>query len=234
MDRYTRRKLKSDKFTDTIMTSTDWAVENRGKLIGGGILLVIAVLAVSGFSYRQNTREHEANDQLSKAFLTLEAKIRTSDEQPKPDEESYASEAERTAAANKEFNQVASAYPRTDAGVDALYMSGVTAAMMKDNPNAESQLKSAAKKGNKDVSSLAKLALANFYHGNGRDQDAIRVLEDLRAHPSNAVPASMAGLQLASIYEKTDPAKAKTIYGDIQKSDNGEAKKVAMQHMMEK
>ena len=232
MDRYTRHKLKSDKFSETVVSSSHWAAENRGKLIGVAVIVAVAVLAVSGFSYHQNNRQHEANDQLAKAFVTMEAPLQNSTPPVPAGEESYATESDRSAAAFKAFSAVADGYPHTDAGHNALYMAGVTAAQMKDNDKAEKLLTQASDGGNKDVSSLAKLALANLYHSMNRDSDAIKQLEELRQHPTNAVPATLSALQLGSIYEKTDPEKAKQIYGELQKNDKDEeGKKIAMDRM---
>jgi predicted negative regulator of RcsB-dependent stress response len=235
VDSTQRHKLKSDKFSETVVSGTHWAVDHRGKLIGAGVIIVVVVLAVFGFSYQQSNREREANDQLAKAFITIESPIRKANEPVVDGEESYASESDRATAANKTFNAVASAYPQTDAGHNALYMSGVTAAEIKDNAKAEAQLKQASEHGNKDIASLAKLALANLYYATNRTNEAIALLQDLQAHPTTSVPSALAGLQLGSIYEKTDPEKAKAIYGDLQKNEkNEEAKKIVLDRMTKK
>ena len=231
MDSYQRHKLKQDKFTTAVASSTHWAAEHRSKLIVASVLVVAAVLGISGFAYRQSSREHEASQQFGKALETYQSDIRPEGIKPTPGQESYASAKERAAAANKAFESVANAYPHTDSGQSALYMSGVTAAEMGDNARAEQALKNAADRANRDVAALAKLALANLYHASNRDADAIRLLTELRSNPTNSVPGSVAGLQLASIYENTDPQKALAIYGEIQKSDKGTGGDIAQQRM---
>ncbi len=96
------------------------------------------------------------------------------------------------------------------AGKKAQYFAGLTYEDLGQNGSAESELKSAAGSFDSNLSSLAKLALASFYHRTGRDGQAIEVYNGLIAKPSQTVPAYTSELALADLYSaagKTDQAR---------------------------
>ena len=65
----------------------------------------------------------------------------------------------------------------------------------------------------KDMASLAKVALASLYHQTGRDQQAIDMYNQLIAKPTDVETAGMAKLQLGTLYESMgQPDEAKAIY----------------------
>jgi hypothetical protein len=53
----------------------------------------------------------------------------------------------------------------------------------------------------------------------GKNQQAIDLFKELIAKPTDTVPASAAQLQLAEIYEKTDPIEARKIYAVLKDKD---------------
>jgi tetratricopeptide (TPR) repeat protein len=119
----------------------------------------------------------------------------------------------------------------TTAGHDALYFAGLTYEDMGDTANAETYLKKAMSAGRANISSLAKLALANLYVQSGRTPDAIKLLQDLVNKPTDAVPSGTAQLTLASIYQTTDPAKAHQIYAVLKDKDKSAAGEIATQKL---
>jgi len=64
-----------------------------------------------------------------------------------------------------------------------------------------------------DLGALAKFALAQLYHDTGRDPQAIDLYKKLSDKPTATVPAGLAQLQLADLYQlegKADDAKKST------------------------
>ncbi|MEO6829857.1 MAG: tetratricopeptide repeat protein, partial [Acidobacteriaceae bacterium] len=118
-----------------------------------------------------------------------------------------------------EFVKVADSYGSTNAGKNALYFSGLTYMEMGKTADAEKALKNAADHGSSDLAALANLALANLDQQTGRTSDAIKTLNKLAAHPTTTVPAAEAKLQLAAIYEKTNPEQARQIYAQLKDKD---------------
>jgi len=70
-----------------------------------------------------------------------------------------------------------------------------------------------------DVAALAKMALASMYRGTNRAPEAIAIYKDLSEHPTVTVSKSQAQLELAEMYESTDPQQATLIYQQLQKDD---------------
>jgi len=98
-----------------------------------------------------------------------------------------------------------------------------------DNATAERTLKDVASGYNKDLSSLAKLALASLYGNTNRTKDALDLYKQLIDKPTRTVSKVMAQLQLASLYESSQqPAEAKRIYEQVVKENpKTEAEQIA-------
>ena len=104
-------------------------------------------------------------------------------------------------------------------------MQGVTAMQMGQTATAEDLLKQSASSWNSDIASLAKLALANLYHGSNRDAQAIEIYQKLADKPTTAVPAGLAQLQLADLYTSQGKKdQARKIYAQIKDKDPKKSK----------
>jgi hypothetical protein len=218
---YTRRQLKEDKFAETAKGAAHWAEEHRPTMIWGGGIALVIVLAAAGLWTWHNRQTEQANIELSVALRTFKATLRPASPAAPADDAtvSFVSIADRGKAAEKQLKSVADKFPYTGPGKVARYLEGVASMQAGDNAAAEQQLKTAADFGNKDVAALAKLSLATLYRSTNRSPDAIKIYKDLADHPTNTVPKSEAQLDLAEMYETTDPAQATSIYQQVQKDD---------------
>jgi predicted negative regulator of RcsB-dependent stress response len=131
----------------------------------------------------------------------------------------YPTAAARAQAANAGFVKVADSFGLTDAGKNALYFSGLTYMEMGNTAQAEATLEKTARNGDKNLAALANVALASLYRQSGRTSDAVALLNKLADHPATTVPAGEAKLQLAAIYEKTNPEQARQIYAQLKDKD---------------
>jgi len=137
-----------------------------------------------------------------------------------PDFPSFASSKERATEAHKQFQSVVDQYPHTHSAEIAHYFLGRTSADLGDNAAAEREFKQVTSSGNKDVASLAQLALASVYRSTGRDKDAIEIFKKLADKPTNAVGKATAQLELAATYQADQqPLEAKRIYEQVQKEN---------------
>ncbi len=211
----TRHQLKHDKFAETVGHQYSWAVEHRSTLTYSAILIAVILAAVIGGNAYYNQRNSKANTALGNALETYNAPIMP----PQPNVVSFASAEERARAAYPALEKVANEYSHTKAGAMARYLAGVTAKSLNDPTKAESALKQAIDAGDKDVASLAKLALAGLYAQTNKESQAVEIYKDLADHPTNAVGKSTAQLQLAQMYEAKQPAEAAKLYAQIQKDD---------------
>jgi tetratricopeptide (TPR) repeat protein len=115
----------------------------------------------------------------------------------------YATAGDRSKAANQQFVAVAQQYGWLAEGAKAHYFAGVTYEELGQNRQAETELKTAAGSWDRNLSNLAKLALAGLYHQTDRDAQAIDLYNALAAKPSETVPAAVAQLDLADLYAGT-------------------------------
>ena len=193
---------------------------NRPLAIRLAIAAVALVVIVGIAAFISSHRAEAASSALAEAMQTYDAPISTP-EQPVPaGTRSFSSLEERAKAANAQFADVANRYGMTDAGRNALYLEGVTAMQTGQNATAETLLKKSADSWNHDVSTLAEMALAGLYRGTARESLAIEQYNKVIAKPSTLVPAGLAQLELADMYEANGKgAEAKKIYAQIKDKD---------------
>ena len=231
MDTQTRHALKGDKFAQATADSVSWLSGHRSGVlrwvIGGGVVIVLGIALVVFLTMRSTA----ADTALGAAMDTYTAPLA----QPglPAGNGVYATAADRLKAANKQFAAVAQQYSWMSQGTKARYFAGITDAELGQNASAESELKAAAGSWNRDVSNLAKLALAGLYHQTGRDAQAIDVYNELVAKPSETVSAVVAQLDLADLYAaqgKQDQARA--LWARVKDSDKeGAAGAIATQKL---
>jgi hypothetical protein len=217
---YTRRQLKEDKFVETAKDAADWASGHRRPMTWGIGLVVLAAAAAAGLYFWLNHVSELANIDLGAAMRTLSEPLRPAGSPPPAGSDAgYTTVADRAKAAGKQFQAVADKYGYVKAGKIARYMQGVTAMQAGDNAAAEQQLKAAAGSSDKNIAALAKMVLASLYRSSNRLADAARLYKDVEDHPADAVSKAQAQLEMAAMYEATNPQEAATIYQQIQKDD---------------
>lgn len=201
-------------------TVADWANSNRRSLVFliGGILaafiLVVVIIAIG------NWRGEKAQTAFGAAMRVYETPVTTPGQPLPPEVKPFATNQDRAKAAYDAFHGVADKYGMTDAGKNAAYMAGVSALEMGQPQTAETELKKVADGWNSDRASLANLALAHLYRQTGRDAEAIALYEKMTKNPTATVPAGLAQIQLADLYEaENKPADAKKIYAALKDQD---------------
>jgi Tetratricopeptide repeat-like domain len=229
---YTRRQLKEDRFAETAKEAASWASGHRRPVIWGIGVVVVAALAYAGIAAWLNHKSEQANIELGLAMRTLTTPLRPADALPAGGDPGFATVAERAKAAGKQFQAVADKYGYIKPGKIARYMQGVTTMQAGDNAAAEQQLKAVADSRDKDVAALAKMALGSLYRSSDRLADAVRVYKDVEDHPTDTVSKVAVQLELAAMYESTNPQQAASIYQQIQKDDpKGPAAQIAAARM---
>lgn len=219
MDTQTRHALKHDRFVDTTNATLDWASDNRGMLIRYGIIALVVIALIIAAIWTYNVRQQNAESLLGQALSIYQTPLRVPGEPADAAQGSYTTAAARAKAAYPLFEKAANHYGWLRAGQDARYFAGLADLDMGDQAKAETELKKAAKAHNSNIAALAKMALASLYVQSNRTSQAIDIYNELTKHPTMSVPASAAQLQLASLYENTNPDKAKEIYAKIKDQD---------------
>ncbi len=218
MRSYTRHQLKQDSFRTSTTETISWAVEHQSKLIAAGIVIAVVVAAVLAGSWYVDYRNQQAQLQLAQAIEKFNAPVRPAGTPAAPDMLSFASAQERAKVTNADFTRIADKYSFTASGRVARYFAGITLHDMGDNAGAEKDLKDVAGSRDKEIASLAKIALAGIYHDTNRDPEAIALYKDLADHPTASVGKSAAQFLLASLYEEShQPDQARALYQQMQK-----------------
>jgi len=208
-----------------------WLSGHRSGVTRWIIAAVAVVVVVVGSLVFSNWRSSTAETALGAAMDTYDAPLA----QPGAPAENgmYASVSDRSKAANQQFVAIAKQYGWLSEGAKAHYFAGVTYEDLGQNDQAETELKIAAKSWNRNLSNLAKLALAGLYHQTARDSQAIDLYNALVAKPSETVPATAAQLDLAELYAgsgKQDQARA--LWAKIKDTDKeGVAGSIAAQKL---
>jgi predicted negative regulator of RcsB-dependent stress response len=235
----TRHQLKQDAFSrvtiDAAERTAHWTVEHRSTLIIAAVVTAVVLAAGIGGCYYLTTQDEKASLELSQAVRTMEIPLRPAGTPAEPDIPSFTSDKERTEAAKKLFQGIVDKYPHTHTADMAHYFLGVTATELSDNASAEKNFKDVASSGNKEVSSVAKFALASLYGQTSRTKEATALYQELINKPTASVSKVAAQLQLADLYHNSNqPLDAKRIYEQVKKENPGnEAGQLATQKLTE-
>jgi predicted negative regulator of RcsB-dependent stress response len=231
VDTQTRHALKKDSFVQATQSSFSWISGHKSGVVRWVIIAIVAVILVGGAVIYRSFRSASADAALGAALDIYTAQLA---EPGAPAETGvYTSSAERSKAANQKFVDVAKQYGWLPEGTKAHYFAGVTYEELGQNASAETELKAAEGSWDRNLSNLAKLALANLYHQTARDPQAVDLYGQLAAKPSDTVPATVAQLDLADIYAaegKNDQARA--LWAKVKDSDKeGAAGSIATQRL---
>ena len=221
MDAQTRTALKKDDaFVHTSQAGLDWIAENRGKALRIALAAValIAIAVIAAVVYQN--RSQAAANAFGTAMSVYSTPIADPAQPLPPGSKTFPTSADRAKAANPMFEDVAKRYGATDAGHNSLYFAGLTEAEMGNTSGAEATFRKAGDLHDGNVASLARLALANLLAQHGGTAEAIKLYQQLTNHPTATVPAGTAQLQLAQLYESTDPAQANKIYAQLKAKDS--------------
>lgn len=230
MDRLTRKELKSDRFALEVQHSVEYVSEHRKQLerwgtIAGAALVII--LAVYGYMRYQHGVREEA---LQNALQIQNAQVG-----PQTNEftRTFATEAEKNAAAQKVWTDLAAKYPGTEVGVIAEYYLGAAAADKGNIAEAERRLKVVADSGKADYASLAKLSLAQVYASEGKADEAEKLARSVMDHPTALVSKDQATLVLAQLIAKTKPQEARKLLEPLRASDRRPISQAALTALSE-
>jgi TolA-binding protein len=188
--------------------------------------------AVGGWYYL-NTQDQKASLDLSIAVRTMETQLRAPGTPEQPDFPTFTSAKDRSEAARKQLQAIVDKYPHTRSADMAHYFLAVTEKNLGDNASAERDFKEVISKGNKELSSVAKDALAALYADTNRTKDAIALYQDLMNKPTTSVSKVTAQLQLAELYQDSkQPLEAKKMYEQVKKDNPAnEAGQLATQRL---
>lgn len=217
MDRQHRRDLKHDRFVDEVGLLTEKARANqRGLLFLGAAAVAIALIAYGIYFYRSN-QEDKAQTALAQAIETFESPLVTEGQPQQDPRAKFKTEAERTAAAEKQFKDVQAKFGGTDsADVAGLYIARISAARG-DVATAEKMLKEFVDDHPKHfLVGAARYSLFQMRIDNGHAQQVATELNAELAKTEPVLPADSLLVLLAHAYEvQGDDEKSRATYRRI-------------------
>jgi len=235
----TRHQLKQDAFSrvtiDAAEKTAHWTVEHRSALTIAVIVAVVVLTAGIGGWYYLNAQDEKASLELAQAVRIMDEQLRPAGAPEQPDFPTFTSAKERAQAAQKKFQTIVDKYPHTRTADMALYLVGVNAASLADNATAERDFKQVISSGSRDVSAVAKSALAALYGQTNRAKEGIALAQELISKPTASVSKVAAQLQLAELYQSSNqPLEAKRTYEQVKKENpSSEAGQFATQKLTE-
>lgn len=231
MDTKTRHALKKNSFAQATASSIGWLSGHRSGVLRWVIVAVIVLVAGAATLVFWSIRSSAAKAMLGAGIDIYDAPLAQPGAPASPGV--YATASDRAKAANQQFVAVARQYGWLSEGAKARYFAGVTYEDLGQDAQAETELKAAAGSWNRNLSNLAKLALAGRYHQMNRDDEAITLYKDLASKPSDTVPATTAQLNLADLYAASGKQEeARMLWAKVKDADkDGAAGMIAAQKL---
>ena len=214
----TRKELKQDEFTSTYEAFQDYVREHYRELIVAAFAAFVVIGAVSGWKIYSRNQEAAANTLLGNALNSFHAYVgAASTDALAPGQASFPTANAKYKKAIEQFNLVAQKYPRQRAAEIARYHIGFCQSELGDNAAAIKTLQAASAASDRQIRALSRFALAGVMVKADKLNDAVKIYEDLAAHPTTSVPKATAMMALADAYKPTQPAQARQVYERMQK-----------------
>jgi tetratricopeptide (TPR) repeat protein len=217
LDRYTRRELKHDELQSVYEGFEQFVKTHYREIIGTTGAAIAIVGLVAGLKVYSDRQEEAANAQLGAALQTFRAYVGPTSQSLGFDSQSFPTAEAKYKKAAGEFNDIASKFPRQKAGAIARYHLGVCQGALGDHAAAIKTLEQAEHASDRNIASLAKLALAGEYASTGKVAEAEKLYQDLADHPTLTVPKATALMALANLERASNPAKSRQIYESLEK-----------------
>ncbi|HUP46292.1 MAG TPA: tetratricopeptide repeat protein [Thermoanaerobaculia bacterium] len=217
MDRQHRRELKHDKFVDEVGVLTTRARANQRLLLTIGVALLAVALAAYGYYFYQSNRERQAQAILATAIETFESPLVQPDAPQADPRAKFRTEAERTAAAEKQFRDVQARFGGTNsADVAGLYIARISAGRG-DVATARAMLQNFVD--NQPRHFLVGAARYSLYQMRIDNGEALQVITELNAELARSepiLPADSLLVLVAHAHEvQGDDAKSRETYRRI-------------------
>jgi predicted negative regulator of RcsB-dependent stress response len=223
--RITRKELKTDKFALEVEHSISFFEEHQKSIIRYGGIAIVLVVLILGYRYYARQQQTQRELTLARAMLVRDTPIGPINPTGPP---AFPTQQVKEQAITKAFTDLKAKYPGSQEAMIADYYMASQKADAGDLAGAEKAYQEVAEKGDAQYASLAKLSLAQIYFGEGKNDQARKMLEDLIAHPTVFVSKEQASLALARGLMPTNPAEARKILDPL-RTQQGPAGQVALQ-----
>jgi len=208
VDKVEREHLKHDRFAEEVTHSVEFVAGHKKQFgLYAGIAVAAVVIGFGVWFYMG--KEAEARQEALKVALqTQDAAIGPGSN---PYVKSFPTQAEKDAAAQKAFTDLASRYPGKEVGAIATYYLGILAADGGKYSEAEKHFQVAADSGQTEYAALAKFSLAQMYAKQNKKAEAEKILRALADSPTMFISKPQAQIELAKVIAQSKPDEAKKL-----------------------
>ncbi|MGC9200221.1 MAG: tetratricopeptide repeat protein [Acidobacteriaceae bacterium] len=239
MDNATKRQLKKhDQFMALTETSVHWAEEHRQQAILYSVIAVVATIVIVAAYTIYQDRSSAAATAFGQAMQIYQTPLADSSTEPIPGAKYFPDAKTRAALALTGFQKVASEYSLTRSGHLAEYFVGLSCEDEGQTACAEQAFQKVASGWDSGLAALGKDALADLDQKTGQYDKAIALYTELSKGRAVTVPASLAKLQLAELYQSQgERDKAREILALLKDKDKdangrpGAASEIAAQKL---
>jgi tetratricopeptide (TPR) repeat protein len=220
MDRLTRHELKQDDFRVTLDQIEEYLKTHLKEILTVIILAVLVVGLAGGLRYYVGQQEGSANIELAAALRTFQAYVGpATPETLGAESQTFPSAKDKYEKAREQFNAIVLKYrmfPRPKAVGIARYHVGICESLLGNSPAAINTLQEASRDSDQQIATLAQFSLAGELLKTGKQQEAVKIYQNLADHPSLTVPRASALLAMADALKASQPARARKLYDQIQ------------------
>jgi predicted negative regulator of RcsB-dependent stress response len=222
--RITRKELKSDKFAQEVGLTVTFFEEHQKEIVRYGAIVAAAGLLFAGYLYYQRKQHGVREEALTKAIQVQEAAVGPSANGGP----SFPTQEAKDQETLRVFSDVRDKYSGSEEGEIAEYYLGAVKADQGKLAEAEKSFQEAARKGDQNYASLARLSLAQIYFADGRSDLGEKTLRELIAKPSIFVSKEQATITLARYLMLKKPAEARKLLEPL-RNQTGQVGQVALQ-----
>lgn len=208
-----RHQLKENEFARTTQQVIESVGAHRQSVLLAVVAVVVAVVVGGGYLWWRGTQANSAGAMLGVAMATANASIAPPSTLPGAAQAqgTFPTAKARAEAALKQFQDVAAAYPGTDAGITASYEAAGQLVLLGRAAEAATLYQQVIATGHALYAPMARLGLAQASLAAGKIDDAVKLYTDLSGERDGALPVDGVLMQLADAYlkaGKTADAKA--------------------------
>lgn len=210
-----RHHLKENELARTAQHVMDTVGEHRSHLVTLALIGAVLVAGLSGFLWWRNSQADKAGAMLGVALATAGGAIAPPSTLPgaKQAPGTFASPKDRAEAALKAFQDVAAAYPSSDAAITANYEAAGQLLLLGRPAEAEALYEKVITANSELYAAMARMGLAEAKLAAGKVDEAVKLYTDLSGNRDGALPVDGVLMQLAEAYMKAGKtAEAKASY----------------------
>jgi TolA-binding protein len=205
-----RHRLKENAFASNTMRVLDSVTEHRDRWIAGGVVFAVLIVAMGAYGYWQKHQSEAGGALLGIALAIEQAPIAPASTVPGASQApgTYPTEQAKNEAALKAFEQIATQYGSSPAGVTARYHVGVAQLAVGHFAEAQQAFeKTAADAGSSIYGPMARMGRAEALLYAGKFDDAIKSFTELSAERDGVLPIDGVLMQLARSCAKAGKAQ---------------------------